>query len=561
MMVAGDKEPKVLYVTFAPMPAAAGLSAWAMESLKKISRHFSTDCLCIKSEPQAHIERMHRARLLRVPVGEDSLRHRIRAFQRALRRQLESEDYRLCHFTTMWAAEALMNQKKRFGCKLIFELHSLPSVDLKYTHPEEVEDLDKEFGLRRLEDRCFAQADTIIVGSELLRNQLLYRGVARERISLLRPAVDTSRFDQIDTPRQAGTILYLGSLAPWQGIPFLLKAVAQLPYGMPVRIKLATTADEHLRSALKGRIQMLGLGRKVQFIGPHAPDQLEKLVASADVCVAPLIDHEHNELAASTPLKILTYMAGRRAVVASRQAAVSELIQHGVHGLLHTPGDTHGLVESLKKLMFDRELATRLGNQARTHLDTSLGLKNALAHLLELTQRTLGIAPSDHPAAWLDASDVATLPGIREGNATLGFGEPDTTPQRPLPNRKEPGQQAVNEEATTDPGIPRHLDPATEDTAPVPGAPASARAKPEPAIVFEAVPIDADGSQHSIEGWQVIHLSRICMPLPATEALSQQPTSQPVPLISEEQLKRIREDTSWGNCPKSSNGVTNKQND
>ena len=63
----------------------------------------------------SHIEKYQGARLLRVPVGSGDLASRIQAFERAVRRQLQSEEYALAHFTDPFGGHALCELKGDYG--------------------------------------------------------------------------------------------------------------------------------------------------------------------------------------------------------------------------------------------------------------------------------------------------------------------------------------------------------------------------------------------------------------------------------------------------------------
>ena len=100
-MTGPEELAKVLYATFEHIPAPTGTACWSAEVIKLLAQHFDLDSLSLKSEDLSHIERFHRARLLRVPLGAGSFLEGVKAFQRALNRQLDSEEYNCCQFTSI----------------------------------------------------------------------------------------------------------------------------------------------------------------------------------------------------------------------------------------------------------------------------------------------------------------------------------------------------------------------------------------------------------------------------------------------------------------------------
>ncbi len=107
------------------------------------------------------------------------------------------------------------------------------------------------------------------------------------------------------------------------------------------------------------------------FIGPQPPewlrqrpgvsvlgavDDIRPYVLGATVCVAPL------RLGTGTPLKVLEYMAGSRAIVASPHAGRAFSLRDGKHCLVrYRPDD---VAEAIVRLVKDNEEARRLGRAA-----------------------------------------------------------------------------------------------------------------------------------------------------------------------------------------------------
>ena len=73
-----SKSPRLLLCTFDVVPGTSGSSRRLAETLDALVEHFTPEVLAIKGPDQAHIERFHGARLLRVPVGPGALPARAR---------------------------------------------------------------------------------------------------------------------------------------------------------------------------------------------------------------------------------------------------------------------------------------------------------------------------------------------------------------------------------------------------------------------------------------------------------------------------------------------------
>ncbi len=526
-MAASSESPgKLLYASYEQIPGPTGSACWSTEIIRELGRHFELDGLSVKSENLSHIERFHRARLLRVPVGDGRFLEQLKAFQRALSRQLDSEDYLLCHFTSVWEGMLLASRRKADGYKLIYQVDSLPSIDFRLSHPAQARRVETSLSLKQQEERCFDVADRLLAPTALIRRHLIRRGVPPAKIAVVPPALDLAPFDTVeDRPGQAGTILYLGSLHPWQGVVGLLQALVELPRHLRFKLLLVCDRDQPGFREVQGKIQMLGLVRSVEILEPVDYAALPALLAQASVCVAPLANHEHNRRAASLPHKVLCYMAARRPVVAARQPAVEGLVEHGRTGLLYPPGDTRGLCDALRKLLLDRDLAGQLGNQGRLALEEEHGLDASLAALRACYRELLGQpavgAAAAAPAAETQPSLVRADPAAPQDLADPLAAEPET---RPLPSAALPTpepdaqiQRAGSQEADTDPR-PRPVPPPRSErrsghpAGDQPASPPSAAARAEPPaaaggaeVIFYSIE-DQDTAprpESAADGWQV----------------------------------------------------------
>ncbi len=386
-----DGKKKVLYATFNSLPGPSGSACWSEQVLRELAHYFQVDALSLKTEDLSHIERLHQARLLRVPVGSGAFLQKVKAFQRALGRQLDSEEYDCCHFTSVWEGMLLCSRKKTDGYSLIYEVNSLPSIEFKTRYPAEARSVETTYSLKQQEERCFDVSDMVIAGSEAIRKHIIKRGVPPKKILTINPAVDITTFDPAsEKPGQAGTILYLGSLQPWQGVIHLLQTLTEFPRNMRVRLLILAPEDDPNMSEVKGKVQILGLSKSVEFLSPVEFEDLAEIVSQASVCVAPMSSHERNRRAPSVPHKVLVYMASRRPIVASMQPSLTGILEHNQTAFLYAPGHSDGLLEALKKLLLDRNLASQLGNQARIYLEENLSLERSLKKIRGVYRTLLG---------------------------------------------------------------------------------------------------------------------------------------------------------------------------
>jgi glycosyltransferase involved in cell wall biosynthesis len=77
-------------------------------------------------------------------------------------------------------------------------------------------------------------------------------------------------------------------------------------------------------------------------------------------------------------------MAHGLPVIASRVGGIPEWLADGEVGFLFEPGDVQGLADRINRLLFDRALARRLGQQARARAGSRFTVPGYVDRFLEL---------------------------------------------------------------------------------------------------------------------------------------------------------------------------------
>ncbi len=239
---------------------------------------------------------------------------------------------------------------------------------------------ERESDLRlRVEREIVATADRLVAASPLERQQLIELYDADpDRIAVVPCGVDLLRFHPIPQgvaramlglPREQRLILFVGRIEPLKGIDTLIRAmprvVEKLPHGqhdVSVAIIGGDASEDPARlteemARLRALRSELGLEDLVTFLGARSQETLPLYYSAADVVVMP----SHYE---SFGMVALEAMACGTPVIASYVGGLKYTVLHEVTGL-HVPvRDPDALAEELVRLLTDRALCERLGNQA-----------------------------------------------------------------------------------------------------------------------------------------------------------------------------------------------------
>ena len=226
--------------------------------------------------------------------------------------------------------------------------------------------------LRERETEIAGSADHVFTLSETLRNELVARGLDRDRISLVPNAVDAELLSGSLEPAHARRALgmpddgfWIGtvsSLVDYEGLDTLLGAVAILR-GRGLDARALIVGDGVSRGALEAEAHRLGIERATVFTGRVPRERALIYHQALDVFVVPRRDVRVCRLV--TPLKPIEAMAFGRPVVASNLPALAEIVSQPESGFVVKAGDAEELAASVLRLMEDPQLRHATGARGK----------------------------------------------------------------------------------------------------------------------------------------------------------------------------------------------------
>lgn len=160
--------------------------------------------------------------------------------------------------------------------------------------------------------------------------------------------------EELGIDRRAPIVLYVGNLQRYQGVDLLVDAFAKTTSAGTL---VVVGGDPARLARLEARAAALGLGTRVRFPGPRPLAALAELLGQADVLVSPRL-HGVN-----TPMKIYSYLASGRAVVATEILSHTQVLTSEVAAL--APPEVALFAAALDRVLGDATLRERLGAAGR----------------------------------------------------------------------------------------------------------------------------------------------------------------------------------------------------
>ncbi|MCS7309237.1 MAG: glycosyltransferase family 4 protein [Armatimonadota bacterium] len=273
---------------------------------------------------------------------------------------------------------------KLFGKKYVFDHHDL--------NPELYE---SRFGKRGwihrvllwLERQQFRTADRVIATNESYRQVAIQRGgVPPERVVVVRSGPDLKRFHRVapnESLRRGKRYLavYLGVMGPQDGVDYLIRAVEHVvrTFGRQ-DIQFILVGDGDVRPDLEALAHQKGLDEWIHFTGRIPDEQLQEVLSTADIALAPDPKNPLNDV--STMNKVVEYMAMGLPIVSfdlkeTRYSA-------GEAAVYATPNDECEFAQRIIELLDDPQRRQRMGEYGTQRVREHLAWEHSRKVLVQL---------------------------------------------------------------------------------------------------------------------------------------------------------------------------------
>jgi L-malate glycosyltransferase len=243
--------------------------------------------------------------------------------------------------------------------------------------------------------------DASVANCEACRQAVVtLEGASPESIEIIPNGVELSRFAGVGGPgfaaghRSGQVVGVVANLRRVKSLDLLVRAAAQLKSSFPdVRFQIAGEGES--RAELTALAQQLGLGKNFELLG--SVQDIPGFLRTLDVAVL-------CSSSEGSPNSIMEYMAAGLPVVCTDVGGCGELIDHEQNGLLVAPGNVGQLADAIARLLDNRELASRMGANARERALAEFGMDLQARRYEDFYHRLLHSKRRRGGAAWQAAS-------------------------------------------------------------------------------------------------------------------------------------------------------------
>ncbi len=247
---------------------------------------------------------------------------------------------------------------------------------------------------RAMETRAIRSADHVFTICEGLRNDIIGRGIAAAKVTVIPNAVDVASF-QLARPADpqlqekwgltGKTVVgFIGSFYAYEGLDLMLDALPELLRQRP-DVRLLLVGGGPQEQNLKQQAARLGIADQVIFTGRVPHQEVGKYYDLINILAYPRHRMRLTELV--TPLKPLEAMAQGQLFVASDVGGHKELVNHGQTGMLFRAGDREALAQAIVDLLKNPARWPELRANGRRFVENVRNWTNSVANYREPYQR------------------------------------------------------------------------------------------------------------------------------------------------------------------------------
>lgn len=216
--------------------------------------------------------------------------------------------------------------------------------------------------------RFFDKASAIITTSPQLAQNSPVLCRYKDKVKIVPLGIDPEPFEA-QTAKEQGRVLrrsfsdkpmvlFVGRLVYYKGVHTLIRAFKDID------AELVLVGQGSLERELRSLVNELNIDSKVHFIKSVSDELMPAYYNGCDICVLPSIAVTE----AYGLVQLEAHASGKPVISTDLPTGVPYVNQHGVTGLVVSPGDVDALASALEKLVKDDCLREKLGRQARERM-------------------------------------------------------------------------------------------------------------------------------------------------------------------------------------------------
>lgn len=227
----------------------------------------------------------------------------------------------------------------------------------------DVSRLPTEFRWEKRYNKLAHAGSHFIAATDYMKNQLIDLGFPEEKLSIVRFGVDLEHSEYIDNSLNPCKMMMVGRMVEKKGFEYAIRAISEL-HKTHKDVELDIYGFGPLMDELVQLRNRLGLQKCVHFHGFQPIESILQAHQSHSLLLAPSVTASDGDME-GLPNTILEAMAKGTPVVATRHAAIPEVIKDDETGFLVKEKSVSSLTEKLNSILSGRYNLDQIRKNAR----------------------------------------------------------------------------------------------------------------------------------------------------------------------------------------------------
>lgn len=250
------------------------------------------------------------------------------------------------------------------------------------------------------EQACLRHAHLVVTVSDVLREELIERGISPHRVVCVPNGADTDEFNparysgseiheirsRLDIGNDALLFTFVGTFGPWHGADFLAKTMVDFTKGQPEffeknNIYICFIGDGVKRHVVEEHIEESPLAHRFILTGLIPQNMSPMYMAASDVLISPHVPNPDGSAFFGSPTKLFEYMAAGKPIIASGLDQINTILDGSMQadhlpetgtsptgeacGILVKPQSQPELIQAVQFLAENPEWRRLAGDNAR----------------------------------------------------------------------------------------------------------------------------------------------------------------------------------------------------
>lgn len=251
----------------------------------------------------------------------------------------------------------------------------------------DVSRLPSEFGWKKRYRKLASNAAHFTAASNYMKNQLIELGFPQQKISIVRFGVELNETVFNENPPSAHKIMMVGRMVEKKGFEYGIRAISSLrKRGLKPDVNIYGYGPQ--MAILKELTINLGISDQVHFHGYQPFKNILEAHHHHSMLLAPSVTAKDGDME-GLPNTILEAMAQGTPVVASRHAAIPEVIDDRKTGFLVEEKNVEGLADIVERIMQNEFDLHKIRRNARKEIEKKYGIQRMVREVETIYDKTI----------------------------------------------------------------------------------------------------------------------------------------------------------------------------